>query len=194
MRPADEHLWPTAARIKQVCACKCPCEHLLSAPLLHRCVVLFAVIKASELVLQLVLDASSFLTHAWWPAEIASGISSSSDRICQQQLQKEQKRLGPTSACLLTSSRNSGMTGTTRPSAIFSSGLTAIARSVGCVTNVQMAFHTSGRLLLATGHMGGAVLSAQAQPFVSITHLLKKRQRLRCFGMPKRTSHCLQTK
>ncbi len=79
-----------------MCACKCPCEHLLSAPLLHRCVVLFAVIKASELVLQLVLDASSFLTHALSFAEIASGISSSTDRMCKQQLQKEQcEEVGP---------------------------------------------------------------------------------------------------
>ncbi len=59
-------------------------------------VVLFAVIKASELVLQLVLDASSFLTHALSFAEIASGISSSTDRIRKQQLQKEQcQEVGP---------------------------------------------------------------------------------------------------
>ncbi|DBB16114.1 TPA: hypothetical protein ACH3X3_003476 [Trebouxia sp. C0006] len=52
--------------------------------------------RPSELVLQLVLDASSFLTHALSFAEIASGISSSTDRICKQQLQKEQcEEVGP---------------------------------------------------------------------------------------------------
>ncbi len=94
MRQADEHLWPTAARIKQVCVCKYACKHLLSAPLLHRCVVLFAVIKA--LVLQLIPDACQLLTHAFWPAEIAPGISSSRDSVCKQQLQKEQREeIGP---------------------------------------------------------------------------------------------------
>ncbi len=87
MRQADEHLRPTGARIKQVYACKYACKHLLPAPLLHRCVILFAVIKA--LVLQLIPDACQLLTHAVCPAETASGISSSRDRICKQQLQKE---------------------------------------------------------------------------------------------------------
>jgi len=41
------------------------------------------------------------LTHALWPAEIASGISSSSDRLCKQQLQKEQhEEVGPTISLL----------------------------------------------------------------------------------------------
>ena len=93
MRQADEHLWPTAARTKQVHACKYACKPLLSAPLLHRCVVVWAVIKA--LVLQLFPDVCQLVTDVIWPAEIASGISSSNDSsndsICKHQLQKEQR-------------------------------------------------------------------------------------------------------
>jgi len=69
---------------------------------------------------------------------------------------------GPTPVCLLTSCRNSGMQSSTCTLAAFSSGLPAIARSGGRVTSVQTTFHTSGMLLLRTGRMGGAVLSAQA--------------------------------
>ncbi len=97
---------------------------------------------------------------------------------------------GPILACLLTSCRNSGMTGSTCTLATFSFRLAAIARSDGRVTNVQTAFHTSGRLLSRTGHMGGAVPSAQAMPFVSITRLPERHLKLRCFGMPRRTIHC----
>jgi len=41
---------------------------------------------------------------------------------------------------------------------------------------------------------GGAVLSAQATPFVSITRLPQRHLKLRCIGMPKRIIHCHQTK
>jgi len=101
---------------------------------------------------------------------------------------------GPTPVCLLTSCRNSDMQSSTCTLATFSSGLAAIARSGGHVTNVQTACHTFGRLLFRAGRMEGAVLSAQATPFVSITRLPGRRHRLRCFGMPKRTIPCHHTK
>jgi len=94
VRQAAEYRWPTAARIKQVHACKYAWEHLLSAPLLHRCVVLFAIIKA--LGCQLIPDACQLSTHAFWPAEIASGISSSNASVCKQQSPKQQhEEVGP---------------------------------------------------------------------------------------------------
>ncbi len=100
---------------------------------------------------------------------------------------------GPIPACLLTSYRNNGMTSSTCTLATRSSRLAAVARSGGRVTNVQTAYHTSGRLLLMTGRMEGAVLSAQATPFVSITRLPERHLKLRCFGMPRRTTPCHQT-
>ena len=96
---------------------------------------------------------------------------------------------GPIPACLLKSCRHSGVKSSTCTWAAFSSGLAAVARSGGRVTNVQTAFHTSGRLLFSTGHMGGAVPSAQAELFVSTTRLPQKHLKLRCFGMPRRTTH-----
>ena len=51
----------------------------------------------------------------------------------------------PIPAYLLTSCRNSGMTGSTCTWATFSSGLTAIARSGGHVISAQRASPTSGR-------------------------------------------------
>ena len=51
----------------------------------------------------------------------------------------------PIPAYLLTSCKNSGMTGSTCTLATFSSGLSAVARSGGRVINVQTAYHTSGR-------------------------------------------------
>ena len=101
---------------------------------------------------------------------------------------------GLTSACLLTSCRNSGMKSSTCTLATFSSGLPAIARSGGHATSVQMAFHTSGRQLSRTGRLGGAVLSAQAMLFVCTTRLPERHLKLSCFGMPTRIIPGHQTK
>ncbi len=94
---------------------------------------------------------------------------------------------GPTSACLLTSCRNNGMNSSICTWATFSSGPAASARSGGHVISAQMAFLISGRLLFSTGSMEGAVLSAQAKPFVSTTRLPGRHRKLHCSGMPKKS-------
>ena len=101
---------------------------------------------------------------------------------------------GPTPACLRTSCRNSGMQSSICNWAPLSSGLPATARSGGHVNNVQTAFYTSGRLPFSKGLMEQAVLSAQAAPFVSITRSPERHLKLHCFGMPRRTIPCRQTK
>ncbi len=103
-------------------------------------------------------------------------------------------KVGLTSAYFQRSCRNSGMKSSTCTLATLSSGLAASARCGGHVINVQMAFLISGRLLYGIGHMGPAVLSAQAGPFVSITRLPDGHRQLRCCGMPKRITHYLQPK
>jgi len=101
---------------------------------------------------------------------------------------------GQIPACLLMSCRNSGMTGSTFTLATLILRLAAVARFGGRVTNVQTAFHTSGRLLFSTGHMERAVSSAQAWLFVNTTRLPDRHLKLRCFGMPRRIIPCYQTK
>ncbi len=102
--------------------------------------------------------------------------------------------VGPTSACLQKSCRDSGMKSSTNTLVTLSSSHIPAARSGGPVISALRVFHISGRLVLATGPKGKAVLSAQAEPSASITHLLEMRQRLHYFGMPRRIIHCLQTK
>jgi len=104
------------------------------------------------------------------------------------------KDVGPTSACLQKSCRDSGMKSSTNTLVTLSSSHIPAARSGGPVISALRVFHISGRLVLATGPKGKAVLSAQAEPSASITHLLEMRQRLHYFGMPRRIIHCLQTK
>ncbi len=187
--------------MKQVYACKYACKHLFSAPLLHRCVVLFATMKASRASPATCPACSLFLMHALWPAEIDSGISSSTDRICQQQLQKEQcEELGPNISLLADElqkqwhDRHNMLLGNVliRPGSSRKVWWSCEQCPEG-VNNVQRAFLISGRLLLPAGRMGGAVPSAQAGLFVSTTRLPERHLKLRCFGMPRRTIHCHQT-
>jgi len=96
---------------------------------------------------------------------------------------------GSTSAYLQTSCRHSGMKSSTSTLVTFSSNHTAAARSGGHVTSVQMAFHMFGEPLCTDGPKGQAVLSAQAELFVSTTRLPERHLKLRCFGMPQRIIH-----
>ena len=102
--------------------------------------------------------------------------------------------LAQTSACLQKSCRDSGMKSSTDTLVTFSSSHTATARSGGHVISAQRVFHMFGKPMCTTGAKGQAVLSAQARPFVSITRLPNRHLMLRCFGMPKRTIHWIQTR
>ncbi len=102
--------------------------------------------------------------------------------------------LAQTSACLQKSCRDSGMKSSTDTLVTFSSSHTATARSGGHVISAQRVFHMFGKPMCTTGAKGQAVLSAQARPSVSTIHWLKRHHRLRCYGMPRKTIHCHQTK
>ena len=102
--------------------------------------------------------------------------------------------LAPTPACLQKSCKHSGMKSSINTLVTFSSSHTATARSGGHVISAQRVFHMFGKPMCTTGAKGQAVLSAQARPSVSTIHWLKRHHRLRCYGMPRKTIHCHQTK
>ena len=102
--------------------------------------------------------------------------------------------LAQTSACLQKSCRDSGMKSSTDTLVTFSSSHTATARSGGHVISAQRAFRMFGKPMCATEPKEQAVLSAQARLFVSTTRLPGRHRNLLCFGMLRRTTHCLQTK
>jgi len=103
------------------------------------------------------------------------------------------KDVGPTSACLQKSCRDSGMKSSTDTLVTFSSSHTAAARSGGHVISAPRVFHMFGKPMCTTGPKGQAVLSAQAGPFVSTTRLPGRHRKLHCFGMPRRITQYLQT-
>jgi len=102
--------------------------------------------------------------------------------------------LAQTSACLQKSCRDSGMKISTDILMKFSSSPTATARSGGHAVSAQRVFHMFGKPMCATEPKEQAVLSAQAGLFVSTTRLPGRHRKLLCFGMLRRTTHCLQTK
>ena len=100
----------------------------------------------------------------------AAGPAQGAAHVVEMVLPQMHRQQGQISVCWTLYCKNSGIILQTDTLALLSSNLTAVEKSGGIVTNVQMATCTAGLLLLLTEAMAGVVHSAQAGNCASTAH------------------------